>query len=64
MNWKECGRKQSLPHLRYYLSICLEGLRNITKYLSQDSRSPGQDMNLGRPEYEAGVLTTRPRHLV
>jgi hypothetical protein len=32
--------------------------------LSQDSRSPGRDLNTGRPEYEAGVLTTRPRRSV
>jgi hypothetical protein len=25
--------------------------------LGQDSRSPGQDLNPGIPEYEAGVLT-------
>jgi hypothetical protein len=31
------------------------------KNLSQDTRSPGRDMNLVLPEYEAGVLTTRPR---
>jgi hypothetical protein len=51
MNWKGCG-------------ICLEGLRKTTKNLSQDSRSPGRDLNPGPPEYEAGVLTTRPRRLV
>jgi hypothetical protein len=31
---------------------------------SQDSRSSGQNLNPGLPEYDAGVLTTRPRHLV
>jgi hypothetical protein len=60
MNWKGCGRKQSWPNLRYYPSICLEGLRKTTKYLRQGSRSPGRDLNLGSPEYEAGVLTIRP----
>jgi hypothetical protein len=29
--------------------------------IPQDSRSPGRDLNLGSPEYEAGVLTTRAR---
>jgi hypothetical protein len=29
-----------------------------------DSRSPGQDSNRRPPEYEAGVLITRPRHSV
>jgi hypothetical protein len=28
------------------------------KILSQDSLSPGRDLNPGSPEYEAGVLTT------
>jgi NADPH-dependent 7-cyano-7-deazaguanine reductase QueF len=28
---------------------------------NQDSRSPGRDFNPGPPEYETGVLTTRPR---
>jgi hypothetical protein len=28
------------------------------KELSQDSRSPGRDLNPGPPEYKAGVLTT------
>jgi hypothetical protein len=29
-----------------------------------DNQSPGRDLNLGPPEYEAGVLTTWPRRLV
>jgi hypothetical protein len=28
----------------------------------QDSRCPGRDLNQGTPEYEAGVLATRPRN--
>jgi hypothetical protein len=47
--------------LRYYQVICLEGLRKTMKPLRQDSQSPGRDLNPGLPEYEAGVLTTRPR---
>jgi hypothetical protein len=42
--------------LWYYQGICLEGLRKITKILSQDSWSPGQDSKTGPPYYE-GVLT-------
>jgi hypothetical protein len=30
----------------------------------QDSRSPGRDFNPGPPDYEAGVLTNRPRRSV
>jgi hypothetical protein len=47
--------------LRYYPGICLEGLREITENLSQDSRSSCRDLKPGLPEYEAGVLTTRKR---
>jgi hypothetical protein len=38
MNWKGCRRKRSLPDLRHYWGICLEGLRKTTKNLSQDSK--------------------------
>jgi hypothetical protein len=30
------------------------------RILNQDSKSLGQDSNLGPPEYEAAALTTRP----
>jgi hypothetical protein len=56
--------KRSWPNLRYYPGIRLGGLRKTTKNLSQGSRSPGRDLNPGPPEYEAGVLTTRPRRSV
>jgi hypothetical protein len=32
--------------------------------VSQHSLSPGRNLNPGPPEYEAGVLTTRPRRSV
>jgi hypothetical protein len=38
--------------------IYLKGPREATKHLSQDSRSPGQDLNPGPPENE-GVRITR-----
>jgi hypothetical protein len=57
--------------IRYFLVICLKGLRNSTKILSrdheilsQDCRSLGQDLKSGPPEHEAGVLTTERRHSV
>jgi hypothetical protein len=34
------------------------------RHLSQDSRYPGRDLKPGPPEYETGMLTTRPRRLV
>jgi hypothetical protein len=54
------GRGRGLI-LRYSPGICLEGLREKTKNLSQDSRSLDQDLKPGPPEYEAGVSTTRSR---
>jgi len=33
MNWKEYRKKQLWPYLRYYPSICLEGLGKATKHL-------------------------------
>jgi hypothetical protein len=64
MNWKRFGRKQTLPTFKDCLDILLEGLRKITKLLSQDSRSLGRDLNHGLPEYEVGVLTARSRRSV
>jgi hypothetical protein len=37
--------------LRYCLDFCLEGLRKIIKYLSENSRSPGKDLNPEPPKY-------------
>jgi hypothetical protein len=53
------SRKQSWPNLRYCPGIGHKVLRKITKYLSQNSWSPGRDLNPGPLEYETGVLTTR-----
>jgi hypothetical protein len=58
MNWKGYGRKRSWPNLRCYPEICLEGLRNATKNLGQNSQSSVRDVNSGLAEYEAGMLTT------
>jgi hypothetical protein len=44
--------------MNYYPGNCLEGLRKTMIKLSQYSQFLDQDMNLGPPEYEAGVLTT------
>jgi hypothetical protein len=58
MNSKGCGRKLSWTNLMYYPGIFLEELRNTTKNISQDNRSPGRGFNPGPPEYEPGWLTT------
>jgi hypothetical protein len=62
MNCKGCGRRRSLPCFNYYPSIAWRHWEQPRK--SQDSRSPSRDLNPGPPEYEAGVLTTRPRRSV
>jgi hypothetical protein len=62
MNLKGCERKRLWSNVSHYPDICMEGLRKITKDLSLNSRSPGRDLNPRPPEFEAGVLTIRPRH--
>jgi hypothetical protein len=49
-----------LRHVRYLPG----GNEKTTKSLSQDSWSPGRDLNPEPAEYEAGILTTGPRRLV
>jgi hypothetical protein len=64
MNLKGFGRKRPWPNLSSYTGgICVYGLKKTMKDLSQDSRSPGRDLNSGPPEYE-GVLDTRPRRSI
>jgi hypothetical protein len=43
--------------LRYYSGTCMGGLRKTMKNLSHNDQSLGRDLDPGRPEYEAGVLT-------
>jgi hypothetical protein len=59
VNWNGCGRRRSWPNLRYCVSIYLDGLMKTTNTFSQDSRSPGQDLNLGPLDYEARLLITQ-----
>jgi hypothetical protein len=40
----------SLPHLRYYTGIFLEGLMKTAKILSHDSQSSDRDLNPVPPE--------------
>jgi hypothetical protein len=49
-------RNRSWPGSKYYLGIWPEVLRN--------SRYWGRDLNPGSPEYEAGMLPIRSRHVV
>jgi hypothetical protein len=57
-------RKEAVVAKFKVLAQHFHGLRKTTKILSQDSRSPGRDLNAGPPEYEAEVLTTRSLRLV
>jgi hypothetical protein len=64
MIWKGCGRKLPWPNLRNYPSIHLQWLRKAMKSLSHDSQFPGRDCNPQPREFEAGVLSARPRYAV
>jgi hypothetical protein len=50
--------------LRHYPGHSPRGTETITKRLSQDSRSPGRDLNPGPYEYKAGMLTTLIIHVL
>jgi hypothetical protein len=58
---EESGSGLSLSE---YPDIYLYGLRKTTRDLGQNSRSLCRDLNPGPAEYEAQVLTIRPRRLV
>jgi hypothetical protein len=59
--WEGCGWKQSWLNFKVLSWRLPGGTEENHKKLSQISWSLGRDLNLGPPEYEAGVLTTRPR---
>jgi hypothetical protein len=61
MNWKLCVRKRLIPNFKVLSRYSPGGTEKTTKNLTQHSRSPDRDFNLGRPEYEAVTLTTPPR---
>lgn len=60
MNWNRCGKERLGPNLKlvYYLSIYLEGLEKTKKYRNEYNGFLGRDLNSGRLEDEAGILTT------
>jgi hypothetical protein len=60
LNWKGFGRYRSLPNYKA-LSRHSPGGTEENHEKRQSGLSPGRDLNLGSPEYEAGVLTTQPR---
>jgi hypothetical protein len=56
MDWKGYGRKRPF----HIWGICLKGLWNDTKYVSDDNRSLGWDLKPGSCEYETILPTTKP----
>jgi hypothetical protein len=46
-------------NLKYYPAICLKILREPTENFSEHNWFPGQNFNMGFPEYKAGVVTTQ-----
>jgi hypothetical protein len=50
------GKKQLWPKFKALSRHSPKGLRKITKKPSQDSRSPGRDLNPSPLEYEAKML--------
>jgi hypothetical protein len=61
-NWKDAVMAKL--KVAYYPSIRPEEFRKTAKNTCQYSRSPGRDLKQNLPEYDAGVLTTRPRRSV
>jgi hypothetical protein len=60
--WERMWKEAIVADLRNYPGICLgtEANHETPQYF----RSPRRAFNLGPPEYEIGVLNTRPRRLV
>jgi hypothetical protein len=51
-NWKVCGRKPSGPNFNVLSWNLLGKTEENHKYISEDSQSPGRDLNPGLPKYE------------
>jgi hypothetical protein len=47
VNWTGCRRECRVPNLKYYPSICLDGLSKTTKVLNPERRSLGRDLKFG-----------------
>jgi hypothetical protein len=58
MNWKGFGRTRSWLNFKVLSRHSPRGKKEVMKNLSQDSRSPGRDLNPTTAEYNAGALTT------
>jgi hypothetical protein len=56
MYQKGYARQRSWPNLMYYPFVLTQGSWKTTKSFSQNSRSPGRDLNLGSAKYEEAVV--------
>jgi hypothetical protein len=62
MNGKGFGRKRSWPNSKVLSWHYPAGTDEIHEEMSvRIAGRRGRDLNLGTPEYKAGVLTTRPQ---
>lgn len=62
MNWKGCGRKRLWYNFRYYLRMCQNGLRDITKNMSHDCTTAylkAKIWSQSIPRNDTGVLASR-----
>jgi hypothetical protein len=64
MKWKGFATNRPCSNSRRNSGNCLEVLKKTTNNLSQDSLSPGRDLNADSYQYESGMLTTRVRRSV
>jgi hypothetical protein len=64
MNSKRFGSKLSWPNFKGLSRNSLGGTEENHKTSIRRAGRRDRVLNLGPPEYEAGVLTTRPRRLV
>jgi hypothetical protein len=60
MIWKWCGRKLPWLNLIFYPGICLQGLRESRKNLSQSTRCSRRDSNRAPPEFKSERLPLEP----
>ena len=56
--WKECGRMQSLPNLRFCPDIGMQELRKSAKNFNQLTLPPVQDLNPNLLQYETRAWQT------
>jgi hypothetical protein len=58
MNWKWCVRNSLLPNIKFYASICLEGLRKTTVNPQSGQPVARSRFNSRIAEYKAEMPST------